>query len=417
MNSTVKLRPHNFIPYTLVPNFFIDHHLAKANGEFIKVYLVLLRFMSVGQLDFSLNKIADVLMMTESDVRRALTYFETEGLLTLAFEGNRLREIHLTNMSPNTPTYDTPNQNNSYVADTSNQYEPVYNNTANHPVNHTASHTTNQHDMSYPSQVFQGHESYTPEPEVPMDVSFEEPRRNLKVVNSKPDYSTSEIAYYADQDDFKQLLYITEKYMGKTLSSNDVQTIISFHDWLGLPTDVIELLVEYCVDNDHRHMRYIEKVAIDWADSGINTIEKAKVRTETYNKSYFAILKAYGITDRSPTPKQIKTMDKWLNEYQLDISVITNACERTIEQINKPEMRYTDSILAAWVKEGVRTVSDLSKLPAKPQTNYNNSKKYSNTKKPNNFSNYSQRDYDYDALEKKALEMRLKESNGKRYSS
>lgn len=405
-SSTIKLRPHNFIPYTLVPNFFIDRYLAKANGEFIKVYLVLLRFMAVGQFDFSLDKIADVLMMTESDVRRALTYFESEGLLTLTFEGNRLKEIHLTNFSDTTPTFENQPTQPNFPSDNKHHYDSGFNSGYN--------------DDVYQNQHYDTTNNYVEKEQSPSfrdaDPSYEDTRRNLKVVNTKPDYNTSEIAYFANQDAFKQLLYIAEKYLGKTLSSNDIQTIISFHDWLGLSTDVIELLIEYCVDNDHRHMRYIEKVAIDWADNNINTIEKAKVRTETYNKFYFVILKAYGITERSPTPKQIGMMDKWLNEYRLDIDIIINACERTIEQINKPEMRYTDSILIAWVKEGVKTLGDLNKLPAKPQQNYKNNN-YTPTKKPNSFSNYKQRDYDYDALEKKALEMRLKDSNGKRYSS
>ena len=227
----------------------------------------------------------------------------------------------------------------------------------------------------------------------------------------------NEITRFSETDDFNQLLYITQKYLVKTLSTNEVKTIISFHDWLGLPMDVIELLIEYCVGNDHKNMRYIEKVAIDWADDGINTIEKAKVRTETYNKSYFVILKAYGITDRTPTPNQIRLMDKWLNEYQLDLPVIVEACERTIAQINKAEMRYTDSILNTWHKEKVHTLSDIQRLDDnRPKNNYSQ-KPAKQAGKPNKFNNYSQRDYDYDELEKKALELRLRESNGKRYSS
>lgn len=427
MSNHVKLRPHNFIPYTLIPNFFIDQYLPKANGEFVKVYLVLLRYMSTGQLDFSLARIADHLLMTESDILRALRYFQQEGLLTLSYDNNELREIHLIHMDSTSPepTHSRSqdyvpeyNPSPSYQGDNYNGSIPT-SRASEAPGNYT-------YQSQYNGPAYPTDNTYHYNQEMNNEVqpvssdrhSFHAPNEgsHLKVINTKPDYTNKEIASFAERDDFHQLLYITQKYLGKTLSSNEVKTIIGFHDWLGLPIDVVELLIEYCVDNDHRNMRYIEKVAIDWADNGINTIEKAKVRTETYKKSYFVILKSYGITDRSPTPNQIQLMDKWMNDYQFDLSIIIEACERTIAQINKAEMRYTDSILNTWFKENVKTLEDISQLdakrPSKPAYNNNNKP----AKKNNSFNAYNQRSYDYDELEKKALEMRLRDS-GKRYSS
>lgn len=445
----VILRPHNFIPYTLVPNFFIDHALAKTNGEFIKVYLVLLRFMSVGQLDFDLSQIADHLLMTESDVLRALNYFQLEKLVTLTFSGNRLKEIHLVHQTmPDpiySPKYSTPQavaepkgsfMNPPMTAPINSQIAPEYNTNTSYmsaePIEQPQS--TGRRESSYESEYahessddYDDHfdsgydstyydEDTTYPAKEPVYAAPEKTVPNLKVVASRPEYTMKDVAFFAEEEEFSQLLYIIQKYLGKTLSANEVKTIISFHDWLGLPIDVIELLIEYCVSNDHRNLRYIEKVAIDWADSGINTIEKAKVRTETYHKSYFVILKSYGITDRSPTPNQIKLMDKWLKEYNFDLEIIQEACERTIRQINKAEMRYTDTILDQWFKNGVRTLKDIAELDK--QAPRDPKKQMQKQSAPaNKFANYTQRDYDYEALEKKAMEMRLKETNTKRYSS
>jgi len=427
MDNKVILRPHNFIPYTIVPNFFIDGFLAKANGEFIKVYLVLLRYMSIGQLNFDLGQIADHLLMTESDVLRALNYFQSEKLLTLTYSGNQLHEIHLSHLSPKDSDYapiakETPNDyqtpNTDYNYSSSDNYEASYNEPEYNQKFNNEAHCQNDYNVAidynrrqddYNQNDFR-HSNRTSFKSQVKDSSAS----HLKVISNRPDYTTKEIAAYAKESEFSQLLYIVQKYLGKTLSTNEVKTIISFNDWLGLSIDVIELLIDYCVDNDHRNMRYIEKVAIDWADNDINTIEKAKVRTETYNKSYFVILKAYGITDRSPTPNQIKLMDKWLNNLQFDISVIVEACERTIAQINKAEMRYTDSILETWATAKVRTMADIENLDQnRPKKTYN---KAAPKQANNKFSNYNQREYDYDKLEKKALELRLKESNKKRYS-
>lgn len=446
----VVLRPHNFIPYTLVPNFFIDHALAKTNGEFIKVYLVLLRFMSVGQLDFDLSQIADHLLMTENDVLRALNYFQLEKLLTLTFAGNRLKEIHLVHQTMPDPIYSPKYSTPQSVAESRGSFltpstmSPDFSNAHIYasPESHTANEDSVRHDSNYDPNYSANYEpnyetSYTSEfdnspiadskPTYSADYENETPfpqkeqqAPNLKIISSRPEYTMKDVAFFAEEEEFSQLLYIVQKYLGKTLSANEVKTIISFHDWLGLPIEVVELLIEYCVSNDHRNLRYIEKVAIDWADDGINTIEKAKVRTETYNKSYFAILKSYGITDRSPTPNQVKLMDKWLKEYNFDLSIIQNACERTIAQINKAEMRYTDSILDQWFKSGVKTLKDVSELDkqaSREPRKQPQKQGQGQAPAPNKFSNYTQRDYDYDALEKKALEMRLKETNTKRYSS
>ncbi len=407
-NRHVQLRPHNFIPYTLVPNFFIDQCLAKTNGEFIKVYLVLLRYMSVGQLDFDLSQIADLLLMTESDVLRALNFFQSEKLLTLVYENNALQEIHLNHMDPSAPDYRPTLGDEAY------------------------SYHTGQRDGSFgdpnstiqtPTSSSAGASSEMPRNSAPHEETETAP--SLRVIRSKPEYTVQELSRFVEEDEMKQLIYMVQKYLGKTLSSQEMQMIVSFHDWLGLPIDVIELLIEYCVENDHRHMRYIEKVAIDWSESGINTVEKAKTRTETYNKSYFTILRAYGITDRSPTPGQIKLMDKWLATYNMEMDVIAEACHRTIMQINKAEMRYTESILNAWHQAGVHIMKDVDALDTqfnqnstkeKPASGKSNTPK-SSSKKPNQFTNYDQRTYDFDALEKRALELRLKEFDGKRYSS
>lgn len=410
-NRHVQLRPHNFIPYTLVPNFFIDQCLAKTNGEFIKVYLVLLRYMSVGQLNFDLSQIADLLLMTESDVLRALNFFQSEKLLTLVYDDNTLCEIHLNHMDPSAPDYRPTLGDEAY---------------AYHAQRRDGSfgdpHSIDQ------APVPSSNASAKPQAKAVDSPSTEDAKPPLRVIQSKPEYSVQELSRFVEQEDMKQLIYMVQKYLGKTLSSQEMQMIVSFHDWLGLPIEVIELLIEYCVENDHRHMRYIEKVAIDWSESGITTVEKAKTRTETYNKSYFTILRAYGITDRSPTPGQIKLMDKWLATYNMDMDVIVEACHRTIMQINKAEMRYTESILNAWNQAGVRIMKDVEALDqqfdqdaAKTSKTNAPTSKPSNTKaggkKPNQFTNYDQRTYDFDALEKRALELRLKEFDGKRYSS
>ena len=66
---------------TVLENEFIDHHMVKANGEYVKVYLLLLRHMNEPSGMLSVSEIADKLECTEKDVVRALNYWKKQGLL------------------------------------------------------------------------------------------------------------------------------------------------------------------------------------------------------------------------------------------------------------------------------------------------------------------------------------------------
>ena len=59
---------------TVLENEFIDHHMVQANGEYVKVYLLLLRHLHRPEGMLSVSEMADMLECTEKDVRRALRY-------------------------------------------------------------------------------------------------------------------------------------------------------------------------------------------------------------------------------------------------------------------------------------------------------------------------------------------------------
>ena len=79
----IHLHTNDFPSVTLVPNAFIDEQLAHANGEFVKIYLYLLRRLSCSDGKISVNEVADALCCTEADVNRAISYWERAGVLSL----------------------------------------------------------------------------------------------------------------------------------------------------------------------------------------------------------------------------------------------------------------------------------------------------------------------------------------------
>ena len=93
--------------------------------------------------------------------------------------------------------------------------------------------------------------------------------------------------------------------MGKPLSSKEIQKINYFFDTLHFSTDLIEYLIEYCVENGHKSMHYIESVALAWSDENIKSVTEAKASSAAYNKNCFAVLNAFGIKGRSPAAVEL----------------------------------------------------------------------------------------------------------------
>lgn len=96
-------------------------------------------------------------------------------------------------------------------------------------------------------------------------------------LKQKPTYHPKELDIYINNNSEISYLYkVAEATLGKPLSPNDASTLFGFYDWLRLPVEVIIMLLEYCSSIEKRNMRYIEKVAIDWSERGINDIHKVE---------------------------------------------------------------------------------------------------------------------------------------------
>jgi len=207
-----------------------------------------------------------------------------------------------------------------------------------------------------------------------------------------------------NQEDLRQLYFVAEQYVGKPLTVSEIKKINYFFDTLGFSTDLIEYLIEYCVENGHRTFRYIESVALSWSDAGIASVEDAKMNTSTYNKNYFSILNAFGIKGRSPAPAEMEYMKKWFEEYGFSLEVILEACNRTITNTHKPDFKYTDSILKNWSSNSVKSLADVTHLDITFQQQKISSKK-TTVKAPakTRFNNFEGRTYDMKSLEQQLL--------------
>ena len=155
----------------------------------------------------------------------------------------------------------------------------------------------------------------------------------------------SSIEQYRSRKEFKELLFVAEQYLGKTLSHSDVESITYFYETLHMSADLIEYLIEYCVENGHTSMHYIQKVALSWCERHIKTVSEAKASSMAYNKNCYSILGAFGIKGRAPAPSEMEYIKRWTSEYGFSLDLILNACARTMNAIHQPSFDYTESIL------------------------------------------------------------------------
>ena len=149
-------------------------------------------------------------------------------------------------------------------------------------------------------------------------------------------------------------------------------------------------------------MHYMDKVALRWSEEKITSIEQAKENTALRSKVYYGVMKAFGITGRKFVDAEIAYIRKWTGEYNFDLSIIQEACSRTIAATNQPNFKYADSILSHWHKSQVQTVENIKRLDEE----FSKSKKTALatvTVNRNKFNNFDQREYDYDQLERMAL--------------
>ena len=298
---------------TLLPNAFVDNYMIRANGEYIKVYIYLLRMVSDGA-NFSIPCLADVLELTERDVTRALKYWEKESLLRMELKDGEISFIELLPVSGNP-------------------------------------------------------------------------------------HSPAELQRKSEDERFSYLLYVCEMFLGKPLTCTDMNTLLYMYEDLRMSCELIEYLVEHCVSNGKKSFRYMQSVAINWYEANIKTPEEAKAYSKNFRKEYYSIMRAFGL-NQNPAPVQEEYMKRWLETDGFDLALIIEACNRTINAINKPSFPYADTILKHWKDNHIVTLEDAKNFHIRQKA----PKTFANNNNQSNMHNFTQRDYDFDALEQQLLQ-------------
>lgn len=361
--SQFKIHSQQNIEYTLITNSFLDNYIADANDVQIKVYLYLLRHANNFD-ECSITAMADFFNYSEKDILRALTYWERKGILQLFLNENK---------EPNSIVFcSTPTSSPQTV-------------------------------LSSPETM----PSPSPSPAFVKTVTYLPESTPIK----KSEYTLDQLAEFQARESTSEVMFIAESYLGRTLTSKDIQSILFITDELHFSFDLIDYLLQYCIDRGKKDFRYIETVAISWAKENITTVDQAQNQCYKYDKETYTVMNALG-KNNQPTPKEAEFIRRWYHIYGFTSDVILEACERTVLATDKHRFEYADKILTNWKNQGVLHKNDIQKADAVFDANKKKAASgstgsivgnFANSSSKNKFNQFQQNNYDFEALEKELL--------------
>ena len=184
-----------------------------------------------------------------------------------------------------------------------------------------------------------------------------------------PQYMAADLSRAAKENtDFSAILSEARRVMGKPASSNDMRVLFGLYDYLGLPVDVIFMLLNYAAERCTQlygagrvpTAKFIEQEGCRWQQREIYTIALADdyIRAEREKHSRVGEMKKLFAIRHDLTPTERKYLEAWA-ELGFDDEVLSIAQDRTITRTGSMKWAYMNKILQNWKENGIRTVEDV----------------------------------------------------------
>lgn len=184
-----------------------------------------------------------------------------------------------------------------------------------------------------------------------------------------PSYSEQDLAReYATNPEFPTMVGEVQRRLGRVLSTEELKILLGIYRYLGLPVEVISMLVHYCISRSKNYgagrmpsIRAIEKEAVRWADNGIETMEQAaaymqqQLRRQSRVGQVAAILQLGG---RRLTQAEERYISQWI-AWGFDDAAIGRAYEKTCLGAGGLKWPYMHAILRSWHEQGLTTVQQI----------------------------------------------------------
>lgn len=305
-----------------VPTKVADEKLKLSSAYQLRVLLYVLGH---NNMDFTNEDIGKALAMHQEDVKDALTYWVQEGIL--AFKEDKY--------SPS----------DAVVEDNNSKLE------------------------TKPAQIQQPQPtSVTPVAEqTPVTAPVAEiPQKTVLPRPQKPNH-TQVAMMVANDKTLVDLLNEVQMILGKTMSNSDTATIVYLYDTCGLPAPVIVMAVQYCIAINKPNMRTIERIGVQWADEGIETVMDADAKIQQARQStvdFTKVSNIFGIhIPGNPSQKQLSYANKWVSVWNFSEEMLLEAYERCLDAKGEMKFSYIDGILKRWYNDGVKNISDIENKP------------------------------------------------------
>ena len=188
--------------------------------------------------------------------------------------------------------------------------------------------------------------------------------------DEKPEYQRSDIMdHLSGNGAFRGLVAEVEKRLGKKLTTPDIGVLLGLNDYLGLPADVIYLLVCHCAERIQRKygegrrptLRQIEKEGYYWARLGVDTQKAAVEYLKRYNEKQAAVpryMRVLGLGDRLPVAAEEKYLAAW-QEWGFAPEAVAIAYEKTVMKCHELKWPYCNGILKRWHDAGLHTPEEI----------------------------------------------------------
>lgn len=168
---------------------------------------------------------------------------------------------------------------------------------------------------------------------------------------------------------FRMLVPQTEEKLGKRLKTADLQILAGLYDDLGLPADVIYLLVCHCVTRSEERygpgrrptLRQIEKEGYHWAQRGLFDQESASQYLRDWNVRRSAMsryMQVLGLGDRRPVESEERYIADWMDKG-FPPETVALAYDKTVFYKKELNWRYLNGILRRWHENGWHTEEEV----------------------------------------------------------
>lgn len=332
MSFTVEKINSNLLD-TRINNIFISEFMPQADGTFVKVYLLALRFAQDDEMEASNEKIAEVLKIPVIDVVSAWKFWKGVGIV------------------------DFDDEIDAYNFDVKfKDLKSLY-------LGHSAAgnaNNANEYSSNLSDEIDE--DSLSSDTKLIIEVNKDE---NVKKM-------------------FQDVAHIVRR----PLNTQEKIKIIKWLRDYNISCEMISHAYSYAYDvMKKKSPSYLESIIMNWYDKGYTSLAEVMSDFNIMNDSkrnYNRLMQSLAMPFKNVSDYEKKVIDKWYDDFSYDNDIILKAAENFI-YTNKPSIAYLDAILEAWHKEGIKTIEDAQKLNDLYRSDKNNNAKKRPYKKAPDF--------------------------------